>query len=247
MTAPRLAPSPALVTPMLHALDLLGCAVFAVSGALAAGRKGLDLIGVVALGLVTAIGGGTIRDVLLDRHPIFWLADPAYVQVIVAAALLTVVGVRWRRPPERTLLVADALGLALFSVAGAQIAERAGLPATGGIVLGTVTGAAGGAVRDVLSAEIPLVLRRGNLYASAAIAGTSVYFALVAVGAARGVATGAGMVVVAAVRFASIAWGLQLPTFHLDAEGQRHLQWRDRAATGEWAAIPRERGGGGRA
>jgi uncharacterized membrane protein YeiH len=213
---------------MLHALDLIGCAVFAVSGALAAGRKRLDLLGVVVLGLVTAIGGGTIRDVLLDRHPLFWLADPTYVHVIIAAALLTVVGGRGRRPAERVLLIADALGLALFSVAGAQIAERAGIPVTGGIVLGTVTGAAGGAVRDVLSAEIPLVLRRGNLYASAAIAGTAVYFALTAAGVARGVATIAGMVVVTAVRLASIVWGLQLPTFHLDEDGHRHLVWRDR-------------------
>ena len=147
---------------LLYVLDLIGVAVFAISGALAAGRKRLDLIGVVVLGLVTAIGGGTIRDLLLDRHPIFWLADPAYLVVIVGAALLTVPYVRWRPPPRAALLVADALGLAMFSVAGAQIAERAGLPAPAGVVLGTITGAAGGAVRDVLSAEVPLVLRRGK-------------------------------------------------------------------------------------
>ena len=104
---------------------------------------------------------------------------------------------RRTRPPETALLVADALGLALFSVAGAQIAERAGISAVGGIVLGTITGSAGGAVRDVLSAEIPLVLRRGNLYASAAIAGTAVYFALEGLGMARSPATLIGMAVVA--------------------------------------------------
>ncbi|HVE77230.1 MAG TPA: trimeric intracellular cation channel family protein [Gemmatimonadaceae bacterium] len=200
----------------LHVLDLLGVAVFAISGALAAGRKGLDLLGVIVLALVTAIGGGTVRDVLLDRHPIFWLADPAYLIVITTAALAVVASARWRRPPEPTLLVADALGLALFSVAGAQIAERAGVPATGGIVLGTITGAAGGALRDVLSAEIPLVLRRGNLYASAAIAGTATYFGLVALGVERVVATLVGMAVVAGVRLAAIWWGLQLPVFRLD-------------------------------
>src|SRR5215218_9237071 len=156
---------------MLYVLDLIGIGVFAVSGALAAGRKRLDLLGVVVLGLVTAIGGGTIRDLLLDRHPIFWLVDPAYVVTIVAASLLTVAYVRWRRPPAAALLVADALGLALFSVAGAQIAERAGVSVVGSIVLGTVTGSAGGAVRDVLTAEIPVVLRRGSLYATAAVAG----------------------------------------------------------------------------
>jgi uncharacterized membrane protein YeiH len=204
---------------LLYTIDLIGVAVFAISGALAAGRKRLDMLGVIVLGLVTAVGGGTIRDVLLARHPIFWLADPAYLIVIVASALLTVAYVRWRPPPAGALLYADAVGLALFSVSGAQIAERAGLPAMAGIVLGTITGSAGGAVRDVLSAEIPLVLRRGNLYASAAILGTAVYFALVALGAARGVATWAGMFVVAAVRLASIVWGLQLPVFALEGDG----------------------------
>ena len=105
----------------------------------------------------------------------------------------------------------------MFSVTGAQIAERAGVPALAGIVLGTVTGAAGGAVRDVLIAEIPLVLRR-DLYASAAILGTGVYFAAAAGGASRGVATWMGMIVVAGVRLASIAWRLQLPVFALDGD-----------------------------
>jgi uncharacterized membrane protein YeiH len=204
---------------LLYALDLIGVSVFAISGALAAGRKKLDLLGVIVLGLVTAVGGGTIRDLLLDRHPIFWLADSWYVIVIVASALLTVAYARWRPPPAAALLYADALGLAMFSVAGAQIAERAGLPAVAGVVLGTITGSAGGAVRDVLSAEIPLVLRRGNLYASAAILGTGAYFALVALGAERAVATWIGMAIVAVVRLASIVWGLQLPVFALEGDG----------------------------
>jgi len=204
---------------LIYALDLIGVAVFAVSGALAAGRKRMDLLGVIVLGLVTAVGGGTIRDLLLARHPIFWLADSRYVIVIVASALFTVGYVRWRPPPAGTLLYADALGLAMFSVTGAQIAERAGLPAAAGIVLGTITGSAGGAVRDVLSAEIPLVLRRGNLYASAAILGTGAYFGLVALGSPRSLATWIGMAVVVTVRLASIVWGLQLPVFELQGDG----------------------------
>lgn len=213
---------------MLYTLDLIGVAVFAISGALAAGRKRLDLIGVIVLALVTAIGGGTIRDLLLDRHPIFWLADPAYLVVIVGAALGTVVFARFRVAPEPTLLIADALGLALFSVSGAQIAERAGIYPLGGILLGTITGAAGGVVRDVLSAEIPHVLRRGNLYASAAIAGTTVYFALEALGLARGPSTIVGMAVVAGVRFAAIWWRLQLPEFRLEEDSRRVPDRRSR-------------------
>jgi uncharacterized membrane protein YeiH len=209
---------------LIYILDLVGVAVFAASGALAAGRKRLDLLGVIVLALVTAVGGGTIRDLLLDRHPLFWLDDPTYLNVNVAAALVTVAIARARLARRAALLtallVADALGLALFSVAGAQIAERAGLPTASIVLLGTVTGVAGGVIRDVLSAEVPLVLRRGNLYASAAIAGTAVYRVLEASGVAQNAAAVAGMVIVAALRFAAIAWRLQLPEFYLadDAE-----------------------------
>ena len=199
---------------LLYVLDLLGVAVFAVSGALAAGRRRLDLVGVV-LGAVTAVGGGTIRDLLLDRHPIFWLADARYLVVIVGAALATVLYVRWARVPGQALDVADALGLALFSVAGTQVAERAGMPALSSVLLGAVTGAAGGAIRDVLTAQVPLVLQRGSLYATAAIAGTSLYVVLTRVGLREPIAALAGMVVVVALRLAAIWWGLKLPVFEV--------------------------------
>jgi len=204
---------------LLYVLDLIGVAVFAVSGALAAGRKHLDLLGVIVLGLVTAIGGGTIRDLLLDRHPLFWLVDPAYLIVIVAAALMTVAYVRWRPPPAATLLYADAVGLAMFSIAGARIAERAGVPVVACVLLGTITGSAGGVVRDVLSAEIPQLLQRGNLYASAAILGIAIYFLLAAGGVNHAAASLVGIVVIAAVRLAAIAFRLQLPVFALEGDG----------------------------
>lgn len=204
---------------LLYVLDLIGVGVFAITGALAAGRKRLDLIGVLVLALVTAIGGGTIRDVLLGRRPIVWLADPAYLIVIAVSAVATMAYVRWRPPPEATLLVADALGLALFSVAGAQIAQRAGLPAGSGIALGAITGAAGGVLRDVLTAEIPLVFKPGALYATAAIAGTSLYFILDTVGVPRQTAALVGMFAVATVRLAAIWWRLRLPVFHLEQGG----------------------------
>ena len=108
---------------MLQLLEYVGVAVFAVSGALAAGRKRLDLLGVVVIATVTAIGGGTSRDLLLDR-PVFWIAEPAYLYVTLVAAVLTVAYTRRFRPPDRSLAYADALGLALFTMSGAQIAER---------------------------------------------------------------------------------------------------------------------------
>jgi len=91
----------------LRILEMLGVAVFAISGALAAGRKSLDLVGVVVAATVTAIGGGTIRDLLLGRHPVFWIADTANLWVIFAAALATVIYSRRWRPPERSLAVAE--------------------------------------------------------------------------------------------------------------------------------------------
>jgi uncharacterized membrane protein YeiH len=220
-------------------LDLLGTAVFAVSGALAAGRKQLDLLGVLVLALVTAVGGGTIRDVLLDRHPLFWLADPRYVLAIAGAALATVA---WTRPaprPESALLVADAIGLGAYAIVGAQVVERAGLPAASAVLLGAVTGAAGGAVRDVLCAEIPYVLRRGNLYASAALAGGSAYVALERVGVARGAAALAGAAVTIAVRLAVDPVAAPLPCTGSDAPRPRPLFSARATArlTGEHPAV----------
>src|SRR5688572_2139917 len=201
---------------LVRLLDLLGIGVFAVSGALAAGRKRLDLLGVFVLASVTAIGGGTVRDLLLDRQPIFWLADPTYLAVIVAAVAVTFTYVRWRRPPLASLLVADALGLALFSVAGAQIAQNAGLPAVSVVLLGTMTGVGGGVIRDVLSVEIPFVLRRGNLYASTVIVGIAGYLVLESVGVGRQQAALIGMGLIATVRFAAIRWELELPVLEVN-------------------------------
>ena len=103
---------------MRYALELLGVAVFAVSGVLAAGRKGLDLLGVAVIAIVTAVGGGTLRDLLLDRHPTFWIADTTYLWVILAATVVTLGYVRFWIATRRALLVADALGLAFFTIAG---------------------------------------------------------------------------------------------------------------------------------
>lgn len=207
---------------LLYLLDLLGVAVFAISGALAAGRKGLDLLGVVVIAAITAVGGGTLRDLLLDRHPIFWILEPTYLVVILVAALATLVYVRLRPPPGRALLIADALGLALFAIAGAQIAE-AQIPAGVAlapivvVLMGTMTGVAGGVLRDVLTAEVPLILRR-DIYASAAIAGILVYLGLGALGMPSTPASLVGMGVVVGLRFLAILKGLRLPVFRLPDE-----------------------------
>ncbi|HEX4961611.1 MAG TPA: trimeric intracellular cation channel family protein [Thermoanaerobaculia bacterium] len=203
---------------VLYVLSLIGVGVFAASGALAAGRKGFDLIGVVVISGVTAIGGGTLRDVLLDRHPIFWIADPTQLLVILAAAALTLLYVRFRKPPWTALLVADALGLALFTISGAQVAEQRGLPGIIVVVMGTITGSAGGVMRDILSGEVPLLLRHTELYATAAIGGITVYLLAKAGGLDPTAAALAGMATVAALRFAAILWRLRLPVFQVPDE-----------------------------
>lgn len=202
---------------IFYIFDLIGVAVFAVSGVLAAGRKQMDLFGVVVIATLTAIGGGTVRDVLLDRHPIFWIADPVYLMVILAATAGTLFYVRWRGVPGNALVIADAAGLALFTLFGVQIAEARGLPALIVIVMGVLTGVAGGVLRDVLSAEIPLILKR-DIYASAAIAGAAVYLALQHLGLERSWAVLAGVVSIMALRFAAIAWGVRLPIVRIAPE-----------------------------
>lgn len=199
---------------ILYWLDLFGVAVFAVSGALTAGRAGLDLLGVLVIASFTAIGGGTVRDLLLNRHPIFWIRDPTYLIVIAAMAFLTIAYVRVLPPPGDALLVADALGLALFAMSGAQIAEERHLSPIIVVLMGTMSGVAGGVLRDVLSDRVPLLLQR-DIYATAAIAGISLSLGLRALGVGRAVAFATGLVAIAALRLVSIAWNLQLPVFRL--------------------------------
>jgi uncharacterized membrane protein YeiH len=197
---------------LFYYLDLAGVAVFAVSGVLAARDRKLDLLGVIVVAAITAIGGGTLRDLLLNRHPIFWVTDSWYLIVISAAALLTVAYVRSRPAPGITLLVADTLGLALFALSGAQLAQAAHCPPLIVVLMGTMTGVTGGILRDVITAQVPLILRR-EIYATAAIGGIAVYLALSAVGLSRSVAFGVGMIVVVVLRLAAIRWRLHLPVF----------------------------------
>lgn len=207
---------------LLYALNMFGVAVFAVSGVLAAGRKRLDLLGVVVIAIVTAIGGGTLRDLLLDRHPIFWFRETEYLLVIVTASLLTLVYLRFRSPPEGSLLIADAFGLAVFTISGTQVAVAAGLPGIIAVIMGVITGVAGGVVRDVLTAEIPLILRGGHLYATASITGATLFLLLTAAEVSRPLPTLVGIASVVLLRFASILWGLQLPIFaHPDLPDER--------------------------
>lgn len=201
---------------VLYVLSLFGVAVFAISGSLSAGRKKFDIFGVMVISVVTAIGGGTIRDILLDRNPVFWIADTNYLLVSSLSGLLTVLVVRWRPIPGRVLLYADGLGLALFTISGTRIAESMGVSPGVCILMGCITGVAGGVIRDILTAEIPLLLRDRELYATAAIAGAITYLALIRwFDVPIPIAAVTGMITVAVIRFASIWWKLRMPVFHI--------------------------------
>lgn len=195
----------------IYVLQLLATMVCACSGALTAGRKNLDLIGLLAISFATATGGGTLRDLLLDRNPVFWMGDPAYLYVSLGAALAIWIYTRFWAPPERFLLIVDAFGLGLFLIVGIQIAENVGQPATVALIMGLITGVAGGVVRDVLCGEIPVIFRRSELYASAALIGGGVYLALGQWDVARDVAALIGAGVAIFLRLAALRWRWHLP------------------------------------
>lgn len=198
----------------LYALDLFGTAVFAVSGALAAGQRHMDLFGVLVIAAVTAVGGGTVRDLLLDRHPVFWIADLRYLGTIAGAAVSTFLYTATFRPPRSALPIADAFGLAVFTVVGAKVAIDVGVPAVVVVLMGAVTGTVGGILRDVLCDETPLILRR-EIYATAALAGGVVYVVLQGTALPRPVATIGAVAVVFFTRMAALRWDLHLPSFRI--------------------------------
>jgi uncharacterized membrane protein YeiH len=158
---------------LLTVLDLLGTFVFALSGALLAVRKQLDLFGVVVLAATAAFGGGIIRDVLVGQGVPTALADPRYLLVALAAAAIVSVAGPLLLRFDASFKILDAGGLALFAVAGTRVALDAGLPPHTCVVLGVITAIGGGVVRDLLAGEIPLVLRR-EIYALAALLGAVV-------------------------------------------------------------------------
>lgn len=196
-------------------VELAATVAFALSGILMGARMRLDAVGVAVVGFLAAFGGGTLRDLLLNRTP-FWFTDPGYLVTILCAAAATMVYLRWRHPAEGALQVADAIGLALFSISGAQIAERAELSGLIVVVLATITGTFGGVIRDVLCNDIPLLMRRGSIYGTAVIAGASVYVIAQDLGSGRTIASVLGMLTIAGLRLAAIAFGLTLPVLTIE-------------------------------
>jgi uncharacterized membrane protein YeiH len=196
---------------LAYFITMSAVAVSAVTGVLEAGRKPIDLFGVVLVALASALGGGTIRDLLLDR-PVFWVADQTYLAAAVAAGVVTFVLVRLVRLPANLFLVPDALGLALFTIIGTQVALAGGAPWFVATFLGVVTGVFGGVLRDILCNEVPLVFA-GELYATASWAGALVFIGLLQAGIAAATASLLAMAAIFLTRIAAMYWHLTLPSF----------------------------------
>lgn len=195
-------------------IEYFAVAVCAISAVLAAEGKGMDLFGVMVLALVTAVGGGTIRDLCLGVRPLFWIAEPMHVWTALAAAVVTFALVRFAHLPHRLLALADAFGLALFGIVGTEKALALGTPGIVAILLGIVTGVAGGILRDVLRGEIPWVFKpEVNFYATAVFAGALVFVLLQQWLPASESHRYIGMTVILLMRLAAMRWHWRLPSF----------------------------------
>lgn len=196
---------------ILYSLDLFGVTVLAISGALAARGKGIDLFGVIVLAFVTSVGGGTFRDLVLGNTPVFWIKDPTYVFLVLTIASLTVVFANHIQRKRQWLLYMDAIGLATFNLIGIQVAQSLGVSPTICIIMGVMTGTVGGMIRDVLTNDIPLILRE-EVYALTAIIGGISYFALSPWLSEEWLIL-LTFVITCTLRMVAIRWHLSLPTF----------------------------------
>ena len=197
---------------IVYTLEMLGTAAFAVSGALAASRKNMDIFGFCVLALMPAVGGGTIRDIIIDRSPVFWIADNRYVAVAIIAALV-VFFTTYRPGSRRRILVwMDALGLALFAALGTEICLDFETGPLVAVMLGVTTAVTGGMIRDVICNEIPLILSR-EIYATAAFAAAVCYVLADKAGFVDQLSLLIAVAVGFAVRALAIVYDWSLPSF----------------------------------
>ena len=213
---------------LLYVLDLFGVTVFAITGSLAAGRKQMDILGVIVLAMVTALGGGTIRDLVLGISPVFWVSEPIYILVASVTAIIIFFLVRFYTIPAKLLSIADAFGLAIFTIIGAERAmSLLGIHVGIAIVMGVMTGVVGGIIRDMLSGEIPLILRR-EIYATASLCGAIAYCGIYLLFNNQMLAIITSIVIILGLRLSAIKWNLALP-LHISKEERLNKQtgWKD--------------------
>lgn len=198
---------------MVVTLDYLSVLVFALTGALAASRAQLDLAGFIFIAALTAVGGGTVRDLVLSRDPVFWVARPGLVLVATAAAIVVFWAAHLLESRYRTLVWLDGAALAIAVPAGVGAALNGGYHAVVVLIAGVVTGTMGGLMRDVVCNEVPLILKKGELYISAAFGGAAVALLALWFDLPRNAALVLCALVVFTLRAGSLAWGWRLPVY----------------------------------
>jgi uncharacterized membrane protein YeiH len=192
---------------MTYSLGMLAIAVFAVTGVIAGGRKDMDVLTIVILGNVTAIGGGTLRDILLDVNPIYWIADLTYLWVSTAASILAFFLVPKISSSFRLLEYADGLGMALFSVLATEKTLLLGFSGPVAVLMGMITGISGGMLRDIMTARMPMLFGR-ELYATPVIFGCAFHVAARDLAFADVYCQVIAISLIFAFRAAAIHWGL---------------------------------------
>jgi uncharacterized membrane protein YeiH len=197
---------------VLTLIYLIAITAEAMSGALAAGRRDLDIFGVVVIAFVTALGGGTLRDVILGHFPVGWTQHPEHIYLVIAAGLLTTVVAPYLHHLKHAFLVLDAMGLIAFSLLGCTVALNMDYPLVVVVMSGMITGICGGILRDVLCNQVPVVFRR-ELYASVSLAVCALFLGLRALGVELDLNTAICFAGGLSLRLLAIWRGWQLPTF----------------------------------
>ncbi|MGQ0739179.1 MAG: trimeric intracellular cation channel family protein [Bacteroidota bacterium] len=200
-------------TQLLYIIDILGTISFAVSGAFLAMEKKLDPFGVLVLSFVTAMGGGTLRDIMIGNLPVSWLTNEAPTLIIFSASIVTMLFGRYLKRLNTTLFLFDALGLGLFTIAGIKLGIERNYSMGVCITLGTITACFGGVVRDVLLNNIPLLFRK-EIYALACIMGGLIYFLLLKLQLHADVVTILCILIIFTLRVLAVHYKLSLPVFY---------------------------------
>lgn len=194
-------------------LEWLGILAFVISGALVAARKQMDIAGLIVLGTITALGGGTLRDILLGQLPVFWVRQPLY---LVVCMVISTVMFFTPQPAERhyrIVLWIDAVGLGLFAVTGAERALMAGSGPFIAVVMGVITASFGGIIRDIFANQSPVVLSY-EIYILAALAAAAIFVGLSTLDAPRDLALGCGLVIGACLRVLALQFKWSLPRYN---------------------------------
>ncbi len=194
-------------------IDILGTIAFAVSGVLVAMEKKLDIFGVFIIAFVTAVGGGTLRDMLIGSNPVFWMRDYSYISIITGTVVFAVLFAKHLHNFRKTLLVFDAIGIGLFTMVGVEKGLAYDLLPIMCIALGTVTACFGGVIRDILCNQIPAVFSK-EIYATPCILGGIVYFILMRLPFEDAYAYSIAIMVIIVVRLLALRFGISLPNIY---------------------------------